>query len=186
MSAAALARATVGEAPNDERDPRDARLRRWLAHTADQGARFLEERGSAGIVAACEGFLLQTAAESIADRHDPPCWSRLDVDAYLAAVGGHESSAARAMAVTTLTAYYAWLVASAELSTLDARRVLDELAPSGRKPVRRRSATDGYRETDAVHRAGVPIADAAPIRRPGAHVPQNVFATRSSGLGSAA
>lgn len=100
----------------------------WLAQAADLAARFALLRPADAIHSAADGYVIQAAAEAIADgQWDHPSWSHLDAPAFLASLGGPEARAARAAAAEILASFYVWQVGEGALSVTAALPVLASL-----------------------------------------------------------
>jgi hypothetical protein len=100
----------------------ERRREAFRVRAADLAARYLATRPDDAILAACDGLVLQVAAEGIAEAPTRPCWSRLDVERFLHAVGGFDALEVRRFAIESLASYYAWLV-------LEGVVPLDDVAP---------------------------------------------------------
>ncbi|MBM4356658.1 MAG: hypothetical protein FJ096_00960 [Deltaproteobacteria bacterium] len=113
--------------PPSERGFRSRTLEGWTARCADLAARFLEARADDPVIAACDGLVLQVAAEVVAETRTAPSWEHLDVLRFLHAVGAFEAEEVRRLALATMASFVAWLVVEGELAVSAAAPLLREL-----------------------------------------------------------
>jgi hypothetical protein len=150
----------------------------WFGRAAEHAARFGLDRNDDPVFVACDQFFLESAAAAV-EQSGERCWSRLELPRLFEAVGAYESPEVMALAIETLAAFYAWLVAAGELRLERVAPILDGLADalaSGSRAVVRRRVLPPSASPSAVPREEAALSDGARVGLPHAPGRANVAA----------